>query len=516
MNLRTRLTLAGGGAVFAALAIASPVIYFNVRSKLHDQIDVSLIQTAQNVATKRVAAGPKFGGKLPAGRYSKSNNPGFPAGPFLSSDASGYFQLIPSFRAVMKKVAAGQAGKSSPLPVSTATTGATTPTTPKAKQPSPKTKQPLPNPKLPPRKVPPAAAVLTLNSFVPLIAEDALVASGSIPPYFRDVIYQGTAMRLYTMRLASSGDGLVRTARPLTEANATIARVRWLLIGLTLGGAVAAALLGRLAAAAVLRPVRSLAGTVQQVAATRDLNQRIPVAGRDELSSLAENFNAMLGALEESQRAQQQLIADASHELRTPLTAHRANVELLARPDLPAQRRPHVLGAAVRGIDELSTLISDLIQAARNGRSLDARAPVALDRLVATAIERAKHRAPGLQFASRLEPYALTGASTRMERAVDNVLDNAIKWSPTGGTVEITLTDGLVSVRDHGPGIDAADLPHVFDRFYRAAAARGLPGSGLGLAIVKQTVDDHGGSVTVAKADGGGTAVSFRFDAPPA
>jgi two-component system sensor histidine kinase MprB len=103
-----------------------------------------------------------------------------------------------------------------------------------------------------------------------------------------------------------------------------------------------------------------------------------------------------------------------------------------------------------------------------------------------------------------------------MERAVDNVLDNAIKWSPTGGTVEISLTDGLVSVRDHGPGIDAADLPHVFDRFYRAAAARGLPGSGLGLAIVKQTVDDHGGSVAVAKADGGGTTVSFRFDAPPA
>ena len=299
-------------------------------------------------------------------------------------------------------------------------------------------------------------------------------------------------MRLYTMRLPSSSDGLVRTARPLTEANATIARVRWLLLGLTLGGALAAGLLGRLAANAVLRPVRALAGTVREVSATRDLNQRIPVSGRDELASLAADFNAMLAALDESQQAQQQLIADASHELRTPLTAHRANIELLARPDLPVERRQRVLGAAVRAIEELSTLVGDLIQAARDGRSVDAREPLALDELVAAAVERAQHRAPELRFESRLEPYRLVGARSRLERAVDNVLDNAIKWSPPGGTIEIRLVDGTLTVRDHGPGIAEADLPHVFDRFYRAAAARALPGSGLGLAIVKQTVDDHG------------------------
>jgi two-component system sensor histidine kinase MprB len=255
---------------------------------------------------------------------------------------------------------------------------------------------------------------------------------------------------------------------------------------------------------------------VREVTATRDLERRIPVVGHDELGSLAEDFNAMLAALDESQRAQQQLIADASHELRTPLTAHRANVELLARADLPAQRRPHVLGAAVRGIDELSTLISDLIEAARNGRSVDARTSVDLDQLVARAVERARHRAPGLRFVSRIEPYIVEGAATRIERAIDNVLDNAIKWSPIGGTVEVTVAQGVVSVRDHGPGIETADLPHVFDRFYRAAAARGFPGSGLGLAIVKQTVDDHGGTVALANADGAGTVVSIRFDAPPA
>src|SRR5262249_60780046 len=136
--------------------------------------------------------------------------------------------------------------------------------------------------------------------------------------------------------------------------------------------------------------------------------------------------------------------------------------------------------------------------------------------LIETAVDRARHRAPGFRFERHLEPYRVSGAPTRLERAVDNVLDNAIKWSPDGGTVEVTLRGGLVSVRDHGPGIDATDLPHVFDRFYRAAAARAQPGSGLGLAIVHRTVDDHGGVVTIENAEGGGTIVAFRFDTRPA
>jgi two-component system sensor histidine kinase MprB len=461
------LTIAGGGAVFVALAIASLVIYFDVRSKLHDQVDVSLIQSAEGIAAKWVTAnanGPlkppsakkASTGKRPAGmsrgpRNPKSSNAALPFG----KDASGFFQVIPSVGAV--------------------TNGG-------------------------------------LSGFVPLVGRDESVASGLSPPYFRDVRFAGAAMRLYTMRLPSSSGGLVRTARPLAEANATIARVRWLLFALTLGGALAAGLLGRLAANAVLRPVRALAGAVREVSATRDLNQRIPVSGRDELASLAGDFNAMLAALDESKQAQQQLIADASHELRTPLTAHRANIELLARPDLPVERRQRVLGAAVRTIEELSALVADLIQAARDGRSVDAREPLALDELVAAAVERAQHRASGLRFESRLEPCRFVGARSRLERALDNVLDNAIKWSPPGGAVEIRLFDGRLAVRDHGPGIAEADLPHVFDRFYRSASARALPGSGLGLAIVKQTVDAHGGSVTVANAEGGGVLVTLRFD----
>ena len=475
MSLRRRLTVAGGGAVFVALAIASLVIYFSVRSNLHDQIDVSLFQSAQDVALKWSAAnGPQpvgvpsgkdgAAGRLPATKPSPAD------GPLLGSDASGYFQVIPNF---------GSATKGE-LPV----TG---------------------SPKSPLKQ--------NLDGFVPAVGQDASVARGLVPPYFRDVRYRAVAMRLYTMRLPSSSDGLVRTARPLTEANATITRVRWLLFALTVGGALGAGLPGRLAANAVLRPVRALAGAVREVSATRHLNQRIAVSGRDELASLAADFNAMLVALDESQQAQQQLIADASHELRTPLTAHRANIELLARPDLPIEQRQRVLGAAVRSTERLSALVGDLIQAARDGRSVDAREPLALDELVAAAVERAQHRASELRFERRLEPCRVLGACSRLERAVDNVLDNAIKWSPPGGTVEIRLADGRLTVRDHGPGIAEADLPHVFDRFYRAAAARALPGSGLGLAIVKQTVDDHGGSVTVANADGGGVLLTLRFDA---
>ena len=465
MSLRGRLTVAGGGAVFVALAIASLVIYFSVRSNLIEQTDTSVIQSAQNVATKwLIANGPK-----PAG-YATTKGPASESPP-SGTNASGYFQVIPNVGTAMNRELSARRGLKSPLKQN----------------------------------------VVPSNGFVPFIGMDALVARGLAPPYIRDIRYRGVTMALYTMPLSSSADGLVRTARPLTEANATIARVRWLLFALTLGGALAAGLLGRLAANAVLRPVRALAGAVRKVSATRDLNQRIPVSGRDELASLAADFNTMLAALAESQQAQQQLIADASHELRTPLTAHRANIELLARPDLPVEQRERVLGAAVRAMERLSALVGDLIVAARDGRSVDAREPLALDELVAAAVERAQHRASKLRFESRLEPYRLVGASSRLERTVDNVLDNAIKWSPPGGAVEVGLAAGTLTVRDHGPGIAAADLPHVFDRFYRAAAARALPGSGLGLAIVKQTVDDHGGSVTAANADGGGTLLILHF-----
>jgi two-component system, OmpR family, sensor histidine kinase MprB len=475
VSLRTRLTVAGGGAVFVALAIASAVIYASVRSNLQEQVDASLIQLAEGVSSKWNVENTLQSARTP---FPKSAVPekfgayGYPPapGPLFGSDGTGgYYQVIPNLTTATKQELSAEMAGKTPLKQS-------------------------------------------LDGFVPPTGVDASVATGVAPPYFRDVSYRGVPMRLYTMALSSERDGLIRTARPLTGTNATITRVRWLLLALTLGGALAAGLLGRLAANAVLRPVRTLAGAVREVSVTRDLNQRIPVTGRDELASLAADFNAMLAALDESQRAQQQLIADASHELRTPLTAHRTNLELLAREDLPPEQRQRVLGSAVRAMERLSALVGDLIQAARDGRSVDAREPLALDELVTAAVDRAQHRASELRFESQLEPYQFVGARSRLERALDNVLDNAIKWSPPGGTVEVRLADGSLTVRDHGPGIAQDDLPHVFDRFYRAPAARALPGSGLGLAIVKQTADDHGGAVTVVNADGGGALLTLRFN----
>ena len=264
----------------------------------------------------------------------------------------------------------------------------------------------------------------------------------------------------------------------------------------------------------MLRPVRALAGAVREVSATRDLNQRIPVSGRDELASLAADFNTMLAALDESQQAQQQLIADASHELRTPLTAHRANIELLARPDLPVERRQRVLGAAVRGIEELSALVGDLIQAAREGRSVDAREPLALDELVVGGGHAgAAPGAAGLRFESRLKPHRLVGARSRLERAIDNVLDNAIKWSPPGGTVDVAPRrrdpDGARPRARHPRRRSAARLRPLLPRRRGSRPAR------LGARARDRQADRRRPRRQRHRrnADGGGALVTLRFDA---
>jgi two-component system sensor histidine kinase MprB len=449
------VTLVAGGAVFVALVLASIIVYASVRSKLHEQIDASLVTAAANLS-----------GKLAATPAPIPSNP-----VKTTFSGAGAAEIIPSFGALKK------------LAHATTVSGKTGTITALGKVPG----------------------------LLPFDKTDAAVAHGAQDAAFRNVDLGSQTVRLYEVRYPNTTDGLIRVYRPLSEATATLHRVELILLAITLGGALAAALLGRLAAAAVLRPVRTLATAVEQVKATHDLSQRIPVSGSDELARLGTSFNSMLAELDESQRSQQQLIADASHELRTPLTAHRTNVELLAREDLPADRRGPVLASAVRGIEDLSRLVNDLIQAARNGRSIDRREAVRLDALVAAAVETVKRRAPEAEFACVLEACTVTASPPRLERAIVNVLDNAVAWAPAGEPIEVDVADGVVTVRDHGPGVPDSDLPHVFDRFYRAAAARGLPGSGLGLAIVKQTVEDHGGTVTIANAKGGGAIVSLRL-----
>jgi two-component system sensor histidine kinase MprB len=281
------------------------------------------------------------------------------------------------------------------------------------------------------------------------------------------------------------------------------------------GGIVIAAGLGLLVARAALTPVLKLTETAERVSETRDLSERIDVRGRDELSRLAASFNTMLAALEESTRAQRQLVADASHELRTPLTSMRTNIEVLASDRaLPPDDRRRLLADVVEQLSEMTSLISELIELARAEQTTAEPEDLRLDVLVADAVGRARRHRPGVVYSTDLEESVIVGIPTTIERAITNLLDNAGKWSPPGAEVEVCVRDGRVTVRDHGPGIADEDLPYVFDRFYRARSARGMPGSGLGLAIVRQVAEAHGGEVVAEHANGGGTRMVLALGTP--
>jgi two-component system sensor histidine kinase MprB len=213
----------------------------------------------------------------------------------------------------------------------------------------------------------------------------------------------------------------------------------------------------------------------------------------------------MLEALQTSEHAQRQLVADASHELRTPLTSLRTNIEVLAQVDaLPPADRERLLADVLAQLDELTVLVTDLVDLARGDEHASVTEDVRLDLLVGEAVERARRHALGRRFETHLDPCLVRGVPSRLDRAVSNLLDNAAKWSPIGGRIVVRVAGGEVRVRDYGPGISESDLPFVFDRFYRAPAARGLPGSGLGLAIVRQVVESHGGSMRAEQPDGDG------------
>jgi two-component system sensor histidine kinase MprB len=220
----------------------------------------------------------------------------------------------------------------------------------------------------------------------------------------------------------------------------------------------------------------------------------------------------MLEALEDAARARRQLVADASHELRTPLTSLRTNIEVLAREgDMTPSDRKALMSDVLEQLGEMTALVSELVELARGeGQPADAE-DLRLDELVAGAVERARRNAPGVAFQTDLDHSVIHGVPSTIDRAVTNLLDNAAKWSPPHGVVDVAVRDGEVVVRDRGPGIEDADLPHVFDRFYRAPAARRLPGSGLGLAIVRQVAESHGGEAVAVRAPGGGTELRLRF-----
>ncbi len=329
-------------------------------------------------------------------------------------------------------------------------------------------------------------------------------------PYYSDAEVDGTHVRILTTPLG--GGYVLQIARPLTEVDDNLDRLRIILILVALGGIGLAAALGLVVARTALAPVRRLTEATEEVTATRDLSRRMSDEGTDELGRLAGSFNTMLAALEDSAQSQRRFVADASHELRTPLTSLRTNIEVLAREDdMPPRERERLLADVVEQLAEMSELVAELVALERMADGPEAREDVRLDLLAGEAVERARRNRAGVTFSSDLEESVVNGVPGSIERAIGNLLDNAAKWSPPGGAVEVSVHDGVVLVRDHGPGIDDDDLPYVFARCYRAPSARGHPGSGLGLAIVRQVAEAHGGDVTAEPAEGGGTLVRLRL-----
>jgi two-component system, OmpR family, sensor histidine kinase MprB len=465
LSFRRRLTIAGAAAVAVAVALAAAVTYVVVRAELRAQVDDDLHATADQL-TRRFTI----------------TLPGEPS--------AGTLKL---FRRLPERAAIGPAGDAV------------------------RQRLTLPAPALGgPRGY---AQLVTAEGEVVRPPDDDVVlrpdaaarrvARGDAPEALADAVVDGTPVRVLTLAL-EPGVAL-QLAQPVDDVDAALNRLAWILALVSLGGVGLAAALGLGVARTALAPVTELTEAVEHVARTRDLSRRIAAGGDDELGRLATSFNAMLGELEVSMRNQRQLVADASHELRTPLTSLRTNLEVLATRAEDGALERDLVGQ----LEELSALVGDLIELARDEERPRETEVVRLDELVAGAVGRARRRHPDRVFEAELKPVVVEGVPAQLDRALANLLDNAQKWSPPGRSVEVAVADGRVTVRDHGPGIAAADLPRVFDRFYRAPSARGTPGSGLGLAIVRAVAESHGGSVRARTADGGGALLAIELPQAP-
>jgi two-component system sensor histidine kinase MprB len=471
MTFRRRIVVLAAGAVTAAIALAAIVTYVVVRQDLRGGVDASLRRQRPRVmVVSRVSApapGQDTGGKV-AGQVGESFST-----ETLGDLPAGADQL---FQAQLPTT---ELGGSVGLAQVTLSNG--------------------------------DVIKSASGAALPASKADREVAAGTRSDAFRDATIRGVHFRVMTTR-GPNGSTLT-LAKALSDVDDTLGRLRWILFAVTIGGIGLASGFGVAVSRAATRPLGRLTATAEQVTATGELHHRIEPEGEDEPGRLAASFNAMLAALDASRDAQRQLVADASHELRTPLTSIRANVELLERArEMEPGERAQVL-ASVRGqLEDLTILVGDLVDLARPGeRAVEPPEELRLDELVHDAVQRARRHAPDTSFAIDAQPSIVSGSRARLARAVGNLLDNAVKWSPPDQPVEVAVRGGEVTVRDHGPGIDEDDLPHVFDRFYRARAARGLPGSGLGLAIVKQVAESHGGSVVAESAPGGGAQLRLAL-----
>ena len=346
------------------------------------------------------------------------------------------------------------------------------------------------------------------------------VASGQLTHSLRTVSDQRV------LAVPAGGHSALILAQPMASMRHTLGGLGVVLALVGAAGVVLAGVAGAAVAGAGLRPVRRLTSATERVASTGDLRP-IPVTGSDELARLTHSFNVMLGAVAAARDQQRRLVADAGHELRTPLTSMRTNVELLIAAgmdtspgSLPEADRKEIFDDVQGQLEELSTLVGDLVELARDDPPQAVNQRVDLVEVIERALQRARRRAGEVSFEQRLQPWTLPGDATALERAVLNLLDNAVKYSPPDGTVRVGLHpvgDGtaMLEVADSGPGIASADQPHVFERFYRATEDRGRPGSGLGLSIVKQVAERHGGSVRAGQSADGGALLAMQLTGEP-
>jgi two-component system sensor histidine kinase MprB len=463
LSFRQRLTLFTAAGIALVLLVGSAATYLVVRSQLRSQIDESLRRQSGAVVIKR--AEPRVERSRPRQDTSEQRGP-------ETRDAIS----PPSTLSVRIVAPAPEFGNAPSFFQLIDTQG---------------------------KAVAPGPGRFALPVSLPVAERAAEVARTGRGAYYTDVEVRGTPLRMY---VSPSGAGhALLTARSLSEVNNALNRLGWSLAVTCFAGIALAALVGAIVARGALRPVSALTTTAERITDTHDLGERIETEGNDELSRLGSTFNAMLDSLEGAIRSQRQLVADASHELRTPLTSLRTNIDLLRQGVTLSDRdRERLLRDVTRELEELTTLVANIVELARGSQRDLHLEHVRLDELAERVLERAASRFPHLVFRLEADETTVWGDREELERAVWNLVENAAKWSNGAGRIDLTIVDGAVTVRDHGPGVPEADRPFIFDRFYRSETARGQPGSGLGLAIVRQIAESHGGRVDVEDAEGGG------------
>jgi two-component system sensor histidine kinase MprB len=459
MSLRTRIAATAALAVALVVVIAAIAIYLGVRAELRGEVDDSLRDRAAAV------------GRLAEGRVALDERG---MGPGRPPDEAR--------------------GRGGPLPLPP--------------------REPFGGPEGFAQLILPSGHTVPFgggNEALPVDSQAQAVARNGSSEYLADTTVDNTHLRVLTQALPHGG--AIQIARPLDEVDRQLDRVLLVLLAVGAAGVALGAALAAVVARTALAPIGRFTRRTEDLTGDPDLSHRIDQEGEDELGRLARSFNKTLDALERSVEAQRQLVADASHELRTPIASLRANIQTLEHAErLPAAERESLREDIVAELDELTDLVADVVELARGAKPGELVDDVRLDEIVEGVAARGRSRAAnGVSIEVTTEPTVVRGEPERIQRAVSNLVDNALKWSPGGGTIEVELAGGEVVVRDHGPGFEQADLPHVFDRFYRARGARSLPGSGLGLAIVRQAAEAHGGTVEAANAPGGGAVVRASF-----